>query len=125
MQDRRLSLPSLHSEPLSPKHNQPPAYGCKHIYVRIPMNQVATSLLAQINALPEAERAWLIEELEAIRLQNDPLFQAQLAECERRIALVDAGEMETIPWEESMAAGRKKFQELIQGKPMEVVSRLS
>jgi hypothetical protein len=78
------------------------------------MNPAATSLLAQINALPEAERAWLLEELEAQRLQNDPIFQAQLTECERRIALIDAGEMETIPSIQVFADAKLQLEEIRQ-----------
>ena len=75
------------------------------------MSTNADTILGTALALPPDEREWLAEELMASLDQHrDPEIEAAWAtEIERRIAEVEAGEAETVSWEEARARIRAKL----------------
>jgi putative addiction module component (TIGR02574 family) len=67
------------------------------------MSTRADTILGTALALPPDERAWLAAELIASldEGENAEIEAAWAAEIERRIAEVEAGEAETVSWEEA------------------------
>ena len=66
------------------------------------MSDAAATLLQQALALPEPDRRWLADQLDASlgegesQLPDDPVFRAELA---RRLQSIADGTAELIPWE--------------------------
>jgi putative addiction module component (TIGR02574 family) len=84
----------------------PLAERAEHIR-RTDMSETAQKLLEQIRALPADEREWLVGELwdesevtddETDELENDPEFQAMLAE---RLEQVEKHPEKLLTWEEA------------------------
>jgi hypothetical protein len=75
------------------------------------MSNAAQKLLEQIRALPDAEREWLVSELDGddlTELQGDPAFQAMLAE---RLDFVANRPDELLDGDEVMAEARRRLLE--------------
>jgi hypothetical protein len=81
------------------------------------MSDAAQKLLAQIRALPEPEQEWIAGELweeqeardaDIDELENDPEFQAMLAE---RLEQVEKHPEQLLDGDEVMAEARKRLRE--------------
>ena len=74
------------------------------------MTQPVDQLLAAALALPEVQRAQLVEALIATLAPDDatPLDDTWLAEIERRSAEFDAGGVETLTWTEVKERARQR-----------------
>ncbi|MEM1057891.1 MAG: addiction module protein [Verrucomicrobiota bacterium] len=74
------------------------------------MSGEAQAILEQALKLPAPERELLVELLHESTVHADPeIERAWIEECQRRSSAVDAGEMDTLAWEDVKKGLQAKY----------------
>lgn len=72
------------------------------------MNAIVETIVQQAKALPEQDRAALLDALFGLVTPSDPAVeQAWIEECEKRAAAVDSGELSLVSADEVMQKYRR------------------